>query len=42
MCPVRVIVKRSVNIIAHKSKAETFLSSYYVGTTKYDVTDVDI
>ena len=27
---------------AHKSKAQTFLSSYWVGTTKYDVTDADI
>ena len=42
MCLVREIGRRFVHITAHKPKDDTFLSSYWVGKTKYDVTDADI
>ena len=42
MCPVRAIGGSVVQNTAHGSNARTVLYSYWVGATKYDVTDVDI
>ena len=42
MCPVRAIGRRFVHITAHKAKAETFLSPYWVGTTRYHMVDAGI
>ena len=42
MCPVTALGQRYVHITSNKHRQDTFLSSYYIGKEKYDVTDAKI
>ena len=41
-CPVRALGRRIVHIRQNTTDASTFLSSFFVGPTQFDVTDKDI
>ena len=41
-CPVRALARRVAHLRRHNAPNDCFLSSFYVNTSKFDVTDTDV